>query len=62
MFHLESRHQNKHNSMIVQYTSMANEVHLNGTNKMGDLDNDEGICIYLCRYRFVKLVAIIHVA
>ena len=41
---------------------MANEVHLNGTNKMGDFNYDEGICIYLFRYRFVKLVTIIHVA
>ena len=41
---------------------MANEVQLNGTNKMGDFSNNEGICIYLFRYRFVKLVTNIHVA
>ena len=41
---------------------MANEVHLIGMNKMGDFSNDEGICIFLFRYRFVKLVTIIHVA
>ena len=39
---------------------MAHEVHLNGPNKMGDFSNDEGICIYLFRNRFVKLVTIIH--
>ena len=50
------------NSMIFQYTSMANEVQLNGTNKMGDFSNDEGIYNYLFRYRFVTFVTIIHVA
>ena len=47
---------------ILQYSSMANEVQLNGTNKMGDFSKGEGICIYLFWYRFVKLVTIIHVA
>ena len=44
---------------------MANEVHLNGTNKMRDFSNDECVCIYLFRYHFVKLVNIVlylHVA
>ena len=41
---------------------MANEVHLYGTNKMGDFSNDEVFCIYLFRYHFVKFVTIIHVA
>ena len=59
-FHVESSHQNKLYSMIFQYTSMANEVHLNGTNKMRDFSNNEGICIHLFRYRFLKLVTIIH--
>ena len=61
-FLVESRHQNILNSIIFQYTSMANEVHLNGTNKMGYFSNDEGICIYLFRYHFVKLATIIYVA
>ena len=33
-----------------------------GMNKMGDFSNDEGICIYLVRYRFLKHVTIKHVA
>ena len=61
-FLVESRNQNKLNSMTFQYTSMANEVSMNGANKMVDFNNDEGTSIYLFRYRFVKLVTIIHVA
>ena len=59
-FHVPSEHQNKLNSMIFQYTNMANEVHFIGTNKMGDFSIDEGICIYLFRNCFVKLVTIIY--
>ena len=58
--YVESRHRNKLHSMIFQFTSMANEVHLNGTNKIVDFSNNEGICIHLFRYHFVKLVTIIH--
>ena len=44
----------------INYTSMANEVHFIGTNKMGDFSIDEGICIYLFRNCFVKLVTIMY--
>ena len=41
-FHVESRHQNKLNSMLFEYTSMANEVHLNGMNRMENFSKGEG--------------------
>ena len=59
--HVQSRHQNKHNQLILQYTSMTNDtlVHLNGMNKMGDFSHDEG---YLHLSFWVLLVNLVTIS